>query len=1742
MDKLKNKRIHLKGSATRLENFINNITNETSLFEIRGRMEQLEKIFESFQIIELEMVTLDEGTTTELEEFETRYYRLKAKYSEVIESRLHAPSFGEDHMNSTTVNAYGTNVMHKFLESQSALLDKLSSIQSAESTNIGINSSRSNVEVRLPKLNIPIFEGEYMEFKSFYDLFTSSIHNNLSLTAAQKFQYLKGLLKGEPFMLVKHLNVSDSNYEEALNKLRERYDKPSIVVDSLIKTFFNIPKVSRQQDLRKLSNVADEVIRGLRAQGAKAEERDPWLIHILLQKIDRDAHQAWAEHTNKVEFPSVENFISFINSRCDALERLPYLQKVEGNLPKSKVGKSYAGTMQKCCPSCHENHHLSYCDNFLKLPVPQRREFIKLKRLCFNCLRPGHNSQGCTSTNKCQFCGLPHHSSIHYGGDVQPGRSGMSTLVARSQEEEELSDQLQSLDQDSTTIQLAATSEVKEFNMLLPTATIMVKDNVGCFQRCNVLLDSGCQNTLISEKCIQRLGIPRLPSKIFVSGLGNIKAGATKGFVKLQTKSCYDTQSITCLAHVFKNLTTRLPQTKIHFKYWDDIKSIPLADPRFDTPKEIDIIIGNDYFFNLISDGKIVKGEQLIAQNSIFGYIICAVNLEPNRQTLCHSLTMDKMDLDKTVRLFWELENVPKSIRTLPLEDQYVEDFYKTSTVRKESYSVRLPLIKNAELGESYKGALRRLQFLERKFNRNKELYTAYSEFMEDYLSSNHMRLIPDHEVHKPLGKVYYLPHHAVFKENSLTSKLRVVFDGSFKTSNGKSLNDNMEKGPILHQDLLAVILRYRCKRYCFSADIKQMFRMIGVQEVDQDYQRILWRTDPSDVVKHYRLTTVTYGTRSAPFLAIRTLLQLAEDEKDRYPEASDAVKTCFYVDDCMAGADTIEGAQELSRQLNNLLMAGGFQLRKWVANDSKVLQYIPSENKIERLVKIPSELMISLLGVIWDPISDCFSYKVREECSNINTKRKLLSEISKIFDPLGWISPAIIAIKIILQQLWILKLEWDDELPPTIINKVRSLFLELPLLNQVKIPRFISVAEKCTYHGFCDASSLAYGAVIYCRTQSSDGQVNTNIIISKTKVAPIATVSIPRLELSAAYLLTQLFEYLIDVMNIPMEAITCWTDSNTVLAWLSSHPSKWKTFISNRTSYIIETLPKVSWRYVPTKSNPADASSRGLSVTNLLQSTSWFNGPSWLLKNKNDWPSRDIGNDVTNEEAKMVANVSLISDKFHPIDTICERISRWRKLVRVTATCIRYVTNLKQKSKNAFFLTVEELITAETHIYKHFQAKEFSESIDSLKNGNGSIKNKRLKRLSPFLDPSGVLRVGGRLVNANLPYDSKHQIILHKNSPIIVKIVREQHQTNLHSGITLTLATLRQKYWIIGIRDVVKSVIHNCPTCIKFAAKANEQLMGDLPRYRVNAAFPFYEVGCDYAGPILYKQHFGRKSPICKAYVAVFICLVTKAVHLELVSDQTTDAFLAALDRFVARRGLCGHIHSDNGTNFQGAARKLAEYKQTAAQSDWNDKISNYLSSKKIQWHFIPPGAPHFGGAWESAVKSMKFHLKRTIGQATLNFEQLVTLLARIEAILNSRPLVQGESDDQPYISPGHFICGRPLNAVPEHECTHLKLSTLANWRLIQHLTQSFWVRWSAEYLLSLQSKSKWLTEKPNISVNDVVLIREENLPPACWKLGKVLQVHAGSDGLVRVITLKTETSIMKRPITKVIPLPKDG
>lgn len=403
----------------------------------------------------------------------------------------------------------------------------------------------------------------------------------------------------------------------------------------------------------------------------------------------------------------------------------------------------------------------------------------------------------------------------------------------------------------------------------------------------------------------------------------------------------------------------------------------------------------------------------------------------------------------------------------------------------------------------------------------------------------------------------------------------------------------------------------------------------------------------------------------------------------------------------------------------------------------------------------------------------------------------------------------------------------------------------------------------------------------------------------------------------------------------------------------------------------------------------------------------------------------------------------------------------------------------------------------------------------------------------------SGLLRLRGRLQFSQLNANAKHPLILPRASFLTSLVIDQHHRRTLHGGAQLTLSSIRQQFWILGGRVPVRAFIHKCVTCTRHRAVTSQQRIGQLPSSRVKQCRPFLHVGVDYAGPLTLKTFRGRGAKSYKGYFVLFVCFASSAIHLEAVTDYTTEGFLAAFKRFTARRGLCSSITSDCGTNLVGADRELQRLFHATSRK-WS-RIANTLAQDGISWKFNPPSALHFGGKWEAGVKSVKHHLRRIIGEAILTYEELSTLFTQIEAVLNSRPLcpLSDDPSDLTALTPGHFLIGSALTAVPEPTYKGLLPNRLSRWQLLRQFIGTFWKRWASEYLHQLQTSSKWNKDKPPLKIGNLVLIKDERFPPSKWPLARIIALHPGADGGVRVVTLKTKDTVLKRPIVKLCALP---
>ncbi|XP_046968281.1 uncharacterized protein LOC124535923 [Vanessa cardui] len=796
--------------------------------------------------------------------------------------------------------------------------------------------------------------------------------------------------------------------------------------------------------------------------------------------------------------------------------------------------------------------------------------------------------------------------------------------------------------------------------VILATAVVKIKTKTGYCQFARALIDQGSEASFINEATVQALGLERKSVNGLITGVGDGETH-TKSSVSFILESRYHSFTMPVEAFVLSTLTSFLPNNRTLITDWPEMENLLLADPQFGEPNRVDLILGVDILSEIFLEGlkKHPSKCGLIAQNTQLGWILSGRIGKTNTSNRIINLHL-QLEEDQLLTKFWEIERGPENVvKKMTRDEKICEEFFEKTTTRDEEgrYIERLPF--NEEDPQCFKGetkeiALRRFKLLERKLIKNPDLYDDYKKVIEDYIIQHHMIKVSDSEVN---SRVFYLPHHAVIREDKETTKVRCVFDASCKGSNNVSLNSCFIIGPKLQQDLRHILMRWRLHPYCVVADIVQMYRQIRVHGDDSDCLRILWRFDPNKPIETYKHVRLPFGTSCAPYLAVKCLQQLAKDEKSKYPIAAKITLQDFYMDDLLTGGDDENEIIEIYDQMNKLMKAGGLCLQKWCTNSENLLNHIKADKiRSNQAVIFKENNMIKVLGICWNKNTDNFEYLHHvPEADMPITKRNVLSDIARLYDPLGWIAPVIITAKIYMQKLWKSGLAWDDNLTPDLLKE-------------------------------------------------------------------------------------------------------------------------------------------------------------------------WYS-----------------------------------QQKSHPF-------------------------------------------------------------------------------------------------------------------------------------------------------------------------------MGQLPSVRLKPERAFKSTGVDFTGFIKLRFVSGRGSKSYKGYICVFICMVTRAVHLEAVSNLSTEGFIAAFRRFVSRRCYCKDLYSDNGTNFVGADKELREMFNKAV-SDFSKEIKTLLANEGTTWHYIPPQAPNFGGLWEACVRSTKYHLKRVIGDTTLTYEELSTLLTQIEACLNSRPLCPLSDSDVLPLTPGHFLIGEPLITIPDED-----------------------------------------------------------------------------------------------------------
>ncbi|XP_067305911.1 uncharacterized protein [Pseudorasbora parva] len=917
--------------------------------------------------------------------------------------------------------------------------------------------------------------------------------------------------------------------------------------------------------------------------------------------------------------------------------------------------------------------------------------------------------------------------------------------------------------------------------------------------------------------------------------------------------------------------------------------------------------------------------------------------------------------------------------------------------------------------------------------------------------------------------------------------------------------------------------------------DVEKMFHQFHVKPEHQDYLRFLWweNGDLESPPSIFRMKVHLFGAASSPGCANFGLKHLAAQGQDRFnPSTVKFIQRNFYVDDGLVCATSDAEAIQLIKEARELCSTGKLRLHKFISNSKEVMKSIPMDECAESVKDIDmalgEPLMERALGVQWCVSSDDFQFRVTVK-EHPNTRRGVLSTVASIYDPLGFVAPFILRGKQILQQLCRDKVTWDEPLPQELRAQWEIWLQDLRNLSDVRIrrcyiPDNFKDVKQYELHHFADASVIGYGECTYLRAVDVKGDVHCTLVMGKARVAPTKVTTVPRLELSAAVIAARISVMLRNELEIEGLQEHFWTDSKVVLGYINNDARRFHVFVANRIQRIKSTTDPAQWHFVRSEDNPADHASRGLSAEQLVASN-WFTGPDFLWER--ELPRGDVMVGEVYDDDPELRKGLVLCTKVREKRTLLDRLTKfsdWKRAVKAIALLKRHAKQIKgTKDKVSGATSIEERQEAELFIIKLVQREAFSSEIRGIKQGKEVKPKDKLNKLSPFVDEHGVLRVGGRLSRSVLHPHVKHPAIVPNKSHVSSLLIKHYHERVHHQGRGITANELRSNgVWVIGCSSAVSSHIYKCTTCRRYRRNTQDPKMADLPEERMEMTPPFTYCGIDCFGPFYVKE--ARKE--LKKYGLIFTCMCSRAIHIEMLDDLTTDAFINALRGFIAIRGHVRQLRCDQGTNFVGAR---GEFMNAMKNMD-HEQLKEYGCEFIMNF----PSSSHMGGVWERQIRTIRSILTAMLDQSAkrLDSTSLRTFLYEVMAIINSRPLTVEHLNDPTSLeplTPNHILMMKSkIISPPPGEFVSQDLYLRKRWRQVQFLANEFWTRWKKEYLLNLQQRQIWQKEKRNTKVNDIVILQEDSSPRNQWRLARVTEVYPSSDGKVRKVKLLISDSTL--------------
>lgn len=1708
-------------------------------------------------------------------------------------------------------------------------------------------NKRLIISSQLPKISVPVFNGDPLQYPLWRNSFSALIDNQ-PLDATTKLNYLNQYVSGKPKLLVEHYMLigTDEAYVKARDVLAERYGNSSVVSTAFINKLHQWPKISPRdaQGLRQFSDFLGKV-EAARPTTPSLGVLDYACENILLiDKLPyhlegkwRDKIERWRANHSEASYPPFSEFDQFLRRAAnkanmpefEGLSRGRENSRPSGQYTSSHTSKkgtnasaqAFATTTvhgdqsslsqrDDACPHCSKSHHLEDCKSFSSKSFLDRKNFFFRKRLCMGCGESTqHQVKDCGNRKTCKVCNGRHLTSLHR----DPKKPSTD-----SPEKEVIEVQPRDVGTSNCTRVCAQPNQGGEGDhcMIIPVI-VRSADNPHKESKVYAVLDDQSNSCFITKVLCEQLDLQGPETQLLLTTMHEQNACITSNRIFGLEVLDLEREHVVKLPVCFKRDSvpakhSQIPKTEV-INQWSHLKQIAGKLMPYDSSIEISLLIGSNCP-SVVRPRQIVAGgeDDPYGQRSLLGWgvigRVCKSSVK-NHEAFCNKTTTavtyhhfaygtkvkEIFDSEKVLRAL-ESDFQEKSPYRQPysVDDQSFMSILENGTTRRQDghYEMPLPLkTSNLSMPDNRRLAEKRWLQLQARFRKNPKLFTDYQTFMKDVVTECAERVPKDRlGVHD--GRVNYIPHTGVYHPKK-PDKIRVVFDCSARFE-GVSLNDHLLQGPDLMNRLIGVLCRFRQEEVAFMVDIKSMFHQFFVEEKYRDLLRFLWWEDgdPNKEVIDYRMKVHLFGAGSSPGCANFGLKRAADDGEEKFgPEAANFIRRDFYVDDGLKSVPSVLEAVALIKSSQAVCASAGLKLHRIMSNRREVLESVPEDERAKGLkdldLKVDPLPIERVLGVTWCVENDTFGFRIELKDRPL-TRRGILSTVSSIYDPNGYVAPVTLIGKQILQQMCKDQLDWDSPLPNDLRPVWEKWRSDIHLLEKLHINRCFKPGnfghvKAIELHHFSDASEYGYGQCSYLRQVNEQNRTHLAFVIGKARVTPLKQVTIPRLELTAATISARISEFLRAELSYQHIKEYFWTDSKIVLGYVKNEAKRFHIYVANRVQQIRESTNPESWLYVNTVDNPADEASRGLTAKQLVENCKWLSGPDFLWKDgpfQCEQPADTLKLDSSDPNVRsltVLATKTEDTKQFPKGFEICrlDRFSRWHRACKAIALCLRLRTRLynrgvklhKAKRQPLAPISVIELQSAEKSIVKIVQLEHFAEELQVLQKlkvtgeivdrdvtrerNNDIKKTSSLYRLDPYLDEEGVLRVGGRIDRANIPRDIKHPIILPRKSHVTELLARRYHEKVNHMGRGITHNEIRQSgYWLIGGSSAVSNLISKCVTCRRLRGSLQTQKMSELPEDRLNPAPPFSYCAVDYFGPFYIKE---KRSEV-KRWGVLFTCMASRSVHLETVNSLTASAFINALSRFQSRRGPIRQLRSDQGTTFVGARNELRE---ALANMD-QDRVQEYLLENNCEWiqfKMNVPHSSHMGGVWERQIGTVRNVLETLLTKSgsQLDDEAFRTFMTEVECIVNSRPLTTESlcSPDGPEpLTPNHLLTMKPKIVLPPPgKFQQEDLYSRRWWRRVQYLANEFWLRWRKEFLHHLQLRQKWVRPEKNLQVGDVVISKEKDETRNQWPLARVEETLPSIDGRVRKVKIlmadgaldnqgkrQHSPSLLERPVHKLV------